>query len=149
MIGPCAQICEFFSAHVALPAQAGNDNRSGLADFFALFGVKWDGPAPKLVEPFRSIDQVPEECVSPHLSVRQRVQAGPQLEGNRLIDGAVFQSLEFRIREPARRELFARLLKISRAQQAADNVASIHVELLIVLNPMPTNVGDARKYSTE
>src|SRR5258708_33006737 len=148
MIGACAQICEFFRAHVPLPAQAGNHNWPGLHDFLTLFIVKWDGPASKLVEPFHRIDQVTEECVSPHLPVRQRVQAGPELEGNRFIDSAVLYSLEFRIRELARRVIFTSFLEVGRAQQAANNVASIHAALLSDFNPTNSDVGDVRKYIT-
>src|SRR5450759_585776 len=113
MIGPRAQIRELFRAHRPLPAHAGNHDRPRMAELLALFIPKWNGPAAKLVESLHRIDQVAVKSVSPHFSVGQHVQASPELEGNRLIDGAVLYQLEFRIREPAFRELFARFLKIS------------------------------------
>jgi hypothetical protein len=106
-----------------------------VAELLALFVAKWNGPAPKLVEPLHRIDQVAVESISPHFSVGQHVQTRPELESNRLIDSTVFQTLEVRIRESALRGLFARFLEIGRAQQAPDNVASIHVELLFDSNP--------------
>src|SRR5579863_10438729 len=148
MVGSRAQIRELFGAHVSLPAQTGNHDRPGMAQFLAFFIAKWNGPAAKLVEPLHRIDQMSIESVTPHFSVGQHVQAIPELEGHGLIDGAVFQSLEFRIREPVRRKLFARFLKISRTQQAADNISSIHTEPLSEFNPTSSDVGDGRKYTT-
>jgi hypothetical protein len=104
---------------------------------------------PSLVKPFHGIHQVAEKCISPQLSVAEHVQAATELELDRFVDGAILEAFELGIGQAGRFVILARLLQIGGAQQAADNVASIHAKLLSDSDAMHSDVGDVRKYSTK
>src|SRR6266852_6074962 len=116
MIGPGAQVGELLGAHGAFPAQSRNDNRPRMRKFLASFVAEWDRPAPKFVEPFHSVNQVPIKGVSPHLAVGQDLNAGSELQVDRCVDSAVLQALEFRVGQFPGRKLHAGILQVRGAQ---------------------------------
>src|SRR5215471_15970512 len=119
MLGAGAEVSELLSTKRALSAEFGNHYRPRQNHFFALFVAKWNRPATKFVEALDSIDQVPEESVTPHLTIRQDFQSGALLYFDGFVDGAVFQGLEFQIADLLGIMTVARGLQISRPQQTS------------------------------
>jgi hypothetical protein len=101
-----------------------------MLDFLSLFISKWDGPASEFIETFHRVNQVSVEGVPAHLAIGQNFNAGPELQVDCLIDGAILDALKFRVRHFPGGKLRACVFQVSRAQQAAHNVASKHSRLL-------------------
>ena len=75
------------------------------------------------------------EIEAAHLAVGQHVEADRFLQGHGLGHGALFERLEFGGRKLAFVELFAALLQVSGAQQAADDVGADLVKRHELLSP--------------
>jgi hypothetical protein len=90
-----------------------------------LLVVKRDRPAAELVVSFCRIDQMAEERIAPHFAIGDHVQARLRLQGNSLIDGAIFDLLELGIADLACPASFARFLQISWAEQTSYDITAI------------------------
>jgi hypothetical protein len=75
--------------------------------------------------PFHVPQQVVEEREPAQLAVVDDVEPAALLHGDRLVDRAVLDPLEFGVVYPARRQRGPRLREVARAQQRADHVGVV------------------------
>ena len=94
-------------------------------DLVPLLVVKRDGPPAFPVQPLHGVDEVSVEGVAAHLAIGDDVETRGLLECQRVVDGAILDSLELRRSDRAVSALCASGLEPCRSEQAADDVGPV------------------------
>jgi hypothetical protein len=133
-VRPGAEVGELCGAHVALPAEFLDDDRATDEILAPFLVVERDSPAAELVKALYGFDEMTEECITTLFTIGDDFESDFFLKLDRLVDRAVFETLEFDGTQLPSFVLLSRFDQVSWAKQAPHDVATV----VLVLGPFLT-----------